>query len=264
MLEFKSSSLTILPLKTAIAAIEDVELECASVCEAANARIAGNISGLAPAITALMATVSTVYCPRLPFSGDPHLSDDFIGLVMGCLEHRRHPLFGRHDDRKLVGPETLIKVLLDVLGGVRSDEALFLTLDDACLFLLIIQRPRQIVHDFLHERLLGDRIVTRNVCVQLFPRLSAHWRMSEDQPESRHAFFIGLVVNQIDQSIDDDSYRRDPVIRLNFRYMADDRRRAGASMANGHDHQAVDGLDFLPQIRVIGGIRAFLLPEYRF
>ena len=41
--------------------MEDVELECASVCEAANARIAGNISGLAPAITALTATVSTVY-----------------------------------------------------------------------------------------------------------------------------------------------------------------------------------------------------------
>src|SRR5580704_16176462 len=101
---------------------------------------------------------------------------------MGRLEHRRHPLFGWHDDRKLVGPETLIEVLLDVVGSVRSDKALFLSLDDAGLFLLIIQRPRQIRYDLLHERLLVDRIVTRNVCVQLFPRLSAHWRMSEDQP----------------------------------------------------------------------------------
>ena len=42
-------------------AIDDVELERALVCEAASARIAGNISGLAPAMTALIATVSTVY-----------------------------------------------------------------------------------------------------------------------------------------------------------------------------------------------------------
>jgi hypothetical protein len=48
---------------------------------------------------------------------------------------------------------------------------------------------------------------------------------------------------------------------LNLSNVADDRRRAGASMANGHDHQAVDRFDFLPQIRVIGCIRAFLGPE---
>src|SRR5271154_1291378 len=43
--------------------------------------------------------------------------------------------------------------------------------------------------------------------------------------------------------------------------MADDRRRAGASMAYGHYHEAVDGFDFLPQIRIIGGIGALLLTE---
>jgi hypothetical protein len=53
-------------------------------------------------------------------------------------------------------------------------------------------------------------------------------------------------VNQIDQGINNDAYRRNTIIRLNVRNVADDRRRACASMANGHDHQAVDGFDFLP------------------
>src|SRR5215467_12484892 len=59
--EFMVSSSTIGPLKTAIPAIDDVELERAFVCVAASARTAGNISGFAPAMTALTATVSTVY-----------------------------------------------------------------------------------------------------------------------------------------------------------------------------------------------------------
>ena len=53
-------------------------------------------------------------------------------------------------------------------------------------------------------------------------------------------------MNQINQGVDDDAYRGDFIIRFNFRNMADDRRRAGASMAYGHYHQAVDGFDFLP------------------
>jgi len=85
-----------------------------------------------------------------------------------------------------------------MLSRVRSDEAFFLSLDYACLFLLIIQRLRQIALNFLHERLLGDRIVTGNVRVELFPRLPSNGRMREGQPESRHALFEGLVVNQID------------------------------------------------------------------
>src|SRR5262245_48599735 len=59
--EFNASSSTIGPLNTAMPAIDDVELDRALVCEAARARIAGNISGLAPAMTALTATVSTLY-----------------------------------------------------------------------------------------------------------------------------------------------------------------------------------------------------------
>src|ERR1700729_1742782 len=51
-------------------------------------------------------------------------------------------------------------------------------------------------------------------------------------------------------------------MRFNFRYMADDRRRAGASMAYGHYHQAVYGFNFLPQIRIIGGIGALFLAEF--
>jgi len=46
--------------------------------------------------------------------------------------------------------------------------------------------------------LLGDRIFTGNVRVELFPRLPPHGRMRKGQPESRHAFFEGFVVNQID------------------------------------------------------------------
>ena len=136
--------------------------------------------------------------PRLPCSGDTHLSDDLIGPMLSALKHCGNPLFRRHNDRKLVSPETFVEVLLDVFSRVRSDEAFLLSLDEARLFFFVIQRPRQIVRDFLHERLLGDRIVAGNVCVELFPRLSSHGRRREGQSEMRHAFFEGLVVNQID------------------------------------------------------------------
>jgi hypothetical protein len=62
------SSETIGPLNTAIAVIDDVELARGFVRAEANARIAGKYSGLAPAMTALIATVSTVYC----HSSRPH------------------------------------------------------------------------------------------------------------------------------------------------------------------------------------------------
>jgi hypothetical protein len=65
---------------------------------------------------------------------------------------------------------------LNVVSSVRPDEALFLSLDKACLFLLFIQWPRQIVGDFLHERLLGDRVFTGNIRVEFFSRLSSHLR----------------------------------------------------------------------------------------
>ncbi|GEM_PF-4007168 len=56
------TSLRIGPLTTAIVAIELVELPRALTPLAAAARITGRYSGLAPAITALTATFSTVYC----------------------------------------------------------------------------------------------------------------------------------------------------------------------------------------------------------
>jgi len=198
VLEFRSSSFTILPLTTAIAAIDDVELECASVCEAASARMAGNISGLAPAITALMATVSTVYChaSRSPVTRIfPTIS---LGFVMGGLEHRR--------DRSSVGmtmgswsvqkrSSKYFWILSAVSGPIRR---FFSRWTRPVFFSSSVSGLRQIAGDFLHERLLVTGSSPANVCVQLFPRLSSHGRMSEGEPEPGHSFFIGLVVDQID------------------------------------------------------------------
>jgi hypothetical protein len=76
--------------------------------------------------------------------------------------------------------------------------------------------------------------------------------VSERQAQRRHPLFEGLVVNEVDESVDDDADRGNAVIGFDFSNVADDRRRAGASVTDGHDHQAVHGLNLTPQLRVIG------------
>jgi nucleoside-triphosphatase THEP1 len=70
--------------------------------------------------------------------------------------------------------------------------------------------------------------------------------MRKREPERGHALFNGFVVNQIDERIDDDADRRYAVVGFYLSNVADDRRRAGASVTDGHDHQAVLGLNLTP------------------
>ena len=107
MPQFMPISLRIGPLTTTIAAIELVVLPRALTPLAARARITGKYSGRAPAITALTATFSTVNsqcCAKLVRA---HVPDDFVRLAARVRQHFRHALFGRQDDRQLVGPIVL-------------------------------------------------------------------------------------------------------------------------------------------------------------
>ena len=53
-------------------------------------------------------------------------------------------------------------------------------------------------------------------------------------------------MDEIDERVDDDANRGNAVLGFYRCDMADDRRRAGASVAYGHDHQAVFGLNLTP------------------
>jgi hypothetical protein len=70
--------------------------------------------------------------------------------------------------------------------------------------------------------------------------------MREGKPQRRHPFFDGFVVDEVDERIDNDANGRNAIVGFDFSNVADDRRRAGASVAYGHDHQAVFGLNLTP------------------
>src|SRR5436190_24041149 len=105
--------------------------------------------------------------------------------------------------------------------------------------------------------------MTCDICGEFFRGFSSDRSWRECQPERRHTLFECFIVYEVFQGVDDDTYCRYFEIALDFCDMADDRRRACASMANGHDHQAIDGLDLLPEVGIIGGVCSLFHPKYR-
>ena len=100
--------------------------------------------------------------------------------------------------------------------------------------------------DFLHQWFAADRVIAGYILGELRGRLSSDGRMRKRKAQCGHAFFYGLVCDEVDECVDDDSNRRNTVVGFDFSNVADDRRRAGASVAYGHDHQAVFGLNLTP------------------
>ena len=87
-------------------------------------------------------------------------------------------------------------------------------------------------------------------------RLAADGCVREREPQAGHALLERLVVHEVGKRVDDDADGRNSVVRFNFSNVADDRRRTGASMAYGHHHQAIYGLNLPPEFRVVPAVGA--------
>ena len=154
---------------------------------AASARITGRYSGLAPAITALTATFSTVSSQYSRKAGRPQLADHLVGRMAGALEHRRNPLLGRQDDGEEVGPVVVDEQLLQVVFGIGCEQPWRRPLEGEALQVFVIKRPRQPLDDLLHERPLGNRIDAFDIAAQLLGREIDHRLRNVGLPRARHA-----------------------------------------------------------------------------
>ena len=79
----------------------------------------GMYSGLQPAITALIATFSTVQGARL----GGMQPDDLVGLALGAAQHAQDALVGRRHDRQAVGPAALEAGLHRIVPVADGDRA---------------------------------------------------------------------------------------------------------------------------------------------
>ena len=107
----------------AIDAAELVVLARAEAPVAASARMTGKYSGLAPAITALTATFSTVYSQASRGGRWAHPANHGVRAAAGAFQHAGDPLLGGQDDGQHVGPEVFDKDLVQVFFSARLYKA---------------------------------------------------------------------------------------------------------------------------------------------
>ena len=110
------------PFTTTILAKEVVEVKSEVTPVDAMAKITGKYSGFAPAMTALIATFSTVYSHASWGGRWAHLGHHLIGSVTCSLEHLGNLLLRGKYDRKTIRPPILEEELLQILWGIRPDQ----------------------------------------------------------------------------------------------------------------------------------------------
>ena len=165
--EFIPICLRIGPFTSTMLALEVVESIYGTWL--ASARITGRYSGLAPAMTAMMATFSTVN-GRIVSKGTGVFFNQFIRLVAGAFQHRGHSLCCREYDWIIVGPVLVLKQALQVIFRIRGQKSGFgrrLGRDPGLLF-LSSQRFCQTVDDRLHYGLAADLILAFEIGFQHF------------------------------------------------------------------------------------------------
>ena len=237
------------PLTTAMAAAELVVLARALTCVDARARITGKYSGLAPAITALTATFSTVYSQA---SCGPHLSDNLIGILARAPQHCLDPRLGGQDDGQLVRPVLVEEALVEIVFGVRLAQKAGGSIECDDLGLVGIQRAREGLEHFRHERTAGDGIVAVDVGPQLRGCLAHHGLRDDDESLLRHAPCQCLRPGERLEDVSLDGGCRHSVFGFNSDALVGDRRCARTSVANADDSGVSLLLDFL-----VEGVVAF-------
>ncbi len=170
--------------------------------------------------------------------------------MTGAFQHLCDSGFRWEHDRKSIGPLLFKEEAVKILGGIRWYQPWGRVFNKSLFLVFLAQRNRQCLDDLLQHGFARYRVIPLQVFAARFRRCTGDGVRYKSEALIGHSSFEGVILHEIAEGSGYYGCSGDSKF-LDCQTMADDRRRAGASMSHSHDHAAPFFFDFGPQLGIV-------------